>query len=123
MSILSAWPKSSTPIFEEMKAQHAKLHPIAKFCATNEHLSSLEAWRRAISLTAGRNRASYHITHLHRALAAYVAWRTSTSGVEQNFNLRDWLAPKRRNLDKQTDLDHLTIVTRPSSDSVDDIAM
>ena len=73
---------------EEMTAQHAKLHPIAKFCATNEHLSSLEAWRRAISLTAGRNKASYQTTHLRRALKAYGAWRTSASGVEQNFNLR-----------------------------------
>ena len=43
--------------------------------------------------------------------------------MEQHFNLLDWLAPKRRNLDEQTELDHLTVVTHPSSDSVDEIVM
>ena len=70
--------------------------------------SNLEAWQRAVAVTV-RSRARYTIDALGSALEAFACWVCSTSGVEQNSAVRDWLSPKRRSTCKQTEVDELQI--------------
>ena len=77
--------------------------------------SNMEAWQLAVEATK-RSRARYTITALGPLLEAYCAWICSTSGVEQNFSVREWLVPKRRNLNEQTELDELQICTADCAD-------
>ena len=62
------------------------------------------------------NRHPFPVETLLRVLVPYTAWRCSTSGVEQNFSLRDLQTPKRRNHSPQTELDLLTITAYTHDD-------
>ncbi|CAE6949012.1 unnamed protein product [Symbiodinium sp. CCMP2456] len=68
--------------------------------------TNLEAWQHAVQVTR-RSRARYPLDGLGPLLEAYAAWVCSSSGVEQNFSVRDWLSSKRRPIAEQRELDEL----------------
>ncbi|CAE7359310.1 unnamed protein product [Symbiodinium microadriaticum] len=70
--------------------------------------TNLEAWQHAVQVTR-RSRARYSLDGLGPLLEAYAAWVCSSSGVEQNFSVRDWLSSKRRPVAEQRELDELQI--------------
>ena len=88
------------------RQEFALLVGVAEGQKSSHRCSNLEAWQRAVAVTA-RSRARYTIDAL--VLEAFACWVCSTSGVEQNFAVRDWLSPKRRSTCEQTEVDELQI--------------
>ena len=80
----------------DLRAQYDRLVGVAKHVFVHEGLSNQECWKKALDMTQSRseNRTSFPVDALLRVLVPYTAWRCSTSGVEQNFSLRDWIAPQ-----------------------------
>jgi hypothetical protein len=79
-----------------------------------EGCDNVEAWRRALQRTQQhlRDRACHPAAALGPALQRYVAYRGSTSGVEQTFSLVAMCCSPQRlgHLSEQGELDTLTLV-------------
>ena len=75
----------------------------------------MRKFRSAVEATK-RSRVNYPVDNLLPLLEAYGAFSCSSSGVEQNFSVRQWLVPKQRGVSNQHELDHLQIVLADVSD-------
>ena len=88
--------------------EFAQLVGIAEAQQATLQCSNFEAWKSAVQVTQ-RSRGNYPLTALIHVLEAYGAWTCSTSGVEQNFSVRDHMTCKRSPIGPQHELDHLQI--------------
>ena len=88
---------------------------IAQEQRRSRQCGNFEAWSHAVEATK-RSRVNYPVENLLPLLEAYGAFSCSSSGVEQNFSVRQWLVPKQRGVSNQHELDHLQIVVADVSD-------
>ena len=101
--------------------EYRKMMPIAMHYYNSGHQSNLTAWQAAVAATKGRNRRTYTMVHLGPPLVGYASWKVITSGVEQNFSIREWYNTKRRDLPEQSELDILQIMTHKLEEPLDDL--
>jgi hypothetical protein len=71
-----------------LKEQYQKLLPIALSMHKQGGLPNRDAWKEAYARTRPRNasQGKYYAPDLFEVLAAYMAWTSSSSGVEQQFS-------------------------------------
>ena len=99
--------------------QLEKMLPIVCYIAKTENVKTVEAWSLGIKRTAGRNRKNFPIHELLKALVPFAGWAMSTSGVEQNFSIRDWINAPRQQCSPRVELDHLIIATHDCPEEED----